>query len=84
MHQVIPEAIEDLGFQFVPPNCQQIVTGSLVAGGGATVVGLADFGEAAIAGSASEKTREKVTRSASALRADALVFGRDARPGEDL
>ena len=77
---MIPEAIQDLGFQFVPPHRQQIVTGALVAGGGATVMGLADFGEAIAAGSASEKTREKVTRSASAFGADAFVLGRDARP----
>ena len=47
-------------------------------------MGLADLGEAAAAGSASEKAREKVTRSASTLGADAVVVGRDARSGVPL
>jgi len=80
----MPEPIQDLCLQIVSPNCQQVVTGSLVAGGGATIVGLADLGEAAAAGSASEKAREKVARSASTLGADAVVFGRDARSGVPL
>jgi hypothetical protein len=40
VHQLMPESIQDLGFQFVSPQGQQIVTSSLVSGGGATVVGL--------------------------------------------
>jgi hypothetical protein len=80
VHQLMPESIQDLGFQFVSPQGQQIVTSSLVSGGGATVVGLTDFGESASAGSASEKSGKKVTRSASTLTAYAFVLGHDPRP----
>ncbi len=52
VHQVMPETIENPGFEIVPPHGQQIVTGSLVVGGGAPIVGLADLGEAAAACSA--------------------------------
>ena len=84
VHQLMPEPIQDLGFQLVSPQGQQIVTGSLVSGGGATVVGLTDFREPATADSAFEKAGEKITRSASTLRAYAFVFGHDARPGVPL
>ena len=80
----MPEPVQDLGFELVAPQGQQIVTRSLVSGGGAAVVGLTDFRETATAGSAFEQARKKVTRSASTLTAYAFVVGHDLRPGHPL
>jgi len=62
----MPKAVQDPSFQQISAQGQQIVTSSLVAGRGASVVGLADFGEPATAGSASEQTGQKVAGSACA------------------
>jgi hypothetical protein len=80
----MPKSIQDLGFRRISAQGQQIVTSSLVSGGGASVVGLTDFREPATAGSASDETGEKVTWPACTLRTYASVLGHDARPRRPL
>ena len=80
----MPESIQDPVFQRISAHRQQIATGSLVSGGGAAVMGLADFGEPATAGPAPEETREKVTRSTCTLGSYPFVRGQDGGPGGQL
>ena len=68
-----------LASKSVSPHRKQVVTGSLVAGGGTAVLGQTDFREPATTGSTFEETREKVARSARTLRADAFILGHDLR-----
>jgi hypothetical protein len=43
VHELIPQPIQDLGFQLIPPHREEVVTRAFVSGGGATVVELTDF-----------------------------------------
>jgi hypothetical protein len=62
-HQLMPQSIQDLGFQCISAHRQQIAIDSLVTGGGAAVMGLADFGEPATAGPApEERLRRRLQR----------------------
>ena len=79
VHELIPQPIQDLGFQLIPPHREEVVTRAFVSGGGATVVELTDFREPATTIAAFEQTREKIARPARTLRADAIVLGHDPR-----
>src|SRR5262245_17126651 len=80
MHQLVLEPIQDLGFQFVSPHRQQVLTSAFVVGGGTAVMRPTDFGEPATTDATFEQTREKVTRSARTLGADAPILSHDAGP----
>src|SRR5262245_39021844 len=80
MHQLVLKSIQDLGFQFVSTHRQQILTSAFVVGGGTAVMRPTDFGEPATTDATFEQTREKVTRPARTLGADAVFLSHNAGP----
>src|SRR5262249_44081599 len=80
VHQLVLKSIQDLGFQLVSPHRQQIVASAFIAGDGTAVMRSTDFGEPATTDATFEQTREKVTRSARTLGADAPILSHDTGP----